>query len=208
MAPPSLTILETSQISPSAAAAAAPPPPTNSLPLTFFDIFWLYSPPVERLFFYEFSAAAAAAPSFLPALKSSLSLALQSYFPLAGRLRRSPAAADRYEIFCSAGDSVAFTFAETVDGGELDFDELSGGRPRDAAKLRMLVPELELRTDERPQALLAIQVTAFPRRGAAVGVAVHHAACDGSTSTRFLNAWAADSHPSDQEVDRGEVAAA
>uniref|UniRef100_A0A0E0NEZ0 Uncharacterized protein n=1 Tax=Oryza rufipogon TaxID=4529 RepID=A0A0E0NEZ0_ORYRU len=42
-------------------------------------------------------------------------------------------------------------------------------------------------------AVLAVQATVLPpaRRGLALGVTVHHAACDGSSSTHFLHTWAA-----------------
>ncbi|OEL30803.1 hypothetical protein BAE44_0008176 [Dichanthelium oligosanthes] len=40
--------------------------------------------------------------------------------------------------------------------------------------------------------LLALQATLLSaRRGLAIGVTVHHAACDGSSSTHFLQTWAA-----------------
>ncbi|XP_074560026.1 LOW QUALITY PROTEIN: phenolic glucoside malonyltransferase 2-like [Curcuma longa] len=37
---------------------------------------------------------------------------------------------------------------------------------------------------------MAVQVTLFPNRGLALAVTVHHSACDGSSSTRFVSSWA------------------
>jgi hypothetical protein len=41
--------------------------------------------------------------------------------------------------------------------------------------------------------VLAVQATLLlpARRGLAIGVVVHHAAADGSSSTHFLHTWAA-----------------
>ncbi|URE05678.1 anthocyanin 5-aromatic acyltransferase [Musa troglodytarum] len=47
-----------------------------------------------------------------------------------------------------------------------------------------------LRSDDDSLSVLALQVTVFPNQGVAVGVAVHHAGCDGSSSTRFMFSWA------------------
>ncbi|KAJ6792436.1 putative coumaroyl-CoA:anthocyanidin 3-O-glucoside-6''-O-coumaroyltransferase 2 [Iris pallida] len=47
----STKVLEQSRVSPSPASITQHP---ASLPLTFFDILWLYTSPVERLFLYPF----------------------------------------------------------------------------------------------------------------------------------------------------------
>ncbi|KAJ6792437.1 putative coumaroyl-CoA:anthocyanidin 3-O-glucoside-6''-O-coumaroyltransferase 2 [Iris pallida] len=179
----SMKVLEQSRVSPSPASVAPQP---ASLPLTFFDILWLYTSPVERLFLYPFPHSTVVfTESYLPNLKSSLSLALHHFYPLAGKLRRSPESADRYELHYAEGDSVSLTVAET----DLDFLDLVGYHARDSNKLSSLVPRLpQLDDDNRP--LLAIQVTLFPDHGIGIGFTVHHAACDGFNSTHFIKSWA------------------
>jgi hypothetical protein len=63
-----------------------PPPnsaPETSLPLTFFDIPWLFFSPGQPLFFYEYPYPTSFFTSTtLPNLKHSLSLALQHYYLL------------------------------------------------------------------------------------------------------------------------------
>ncbi|KAH7847725.1 hypothetical protein Vadar_029566 [Vaccinium darrowii] len=62
----------------------------TSLPLTFFDIFWLI-PLNQRLFFYEFpNPQTTLTNTILPKLKHSLSVTLQHYLPLTGNLMWSP----------------------------------------------------------------------------------------------------------------------
>ena len=178
--PPILSVLETTLVAPSPSAGAAPP--ESSLPLTFFDVLWLTSPPVERVFFYRL-AADADVPAILSNLRTSLPQALHAYYPLAGRLRLTPGTADRYEIYYQPGDGVTFTVAKYRD--DIDFDELVVDKPREVSKIAPLAPPLP-----KGGAVLALQATVL-HRGLAIGVAVHHAACDGAISTRFLHTWAA-----------------
>jgi hypothetical protein len=184
--PPILTILETTLVGPSPSAGAAPP--ECSLPFTFFDILWLSSPSVERVFFYRLPADADIA-TILSNLKTSLSQALRAYYPLAGRLRLKPGTADRYELYYQPGDGVTFTVAEYPD--DVDFDELATDEPRETAKICPLAPPLP-----EGGAVLALQATVL-HGGLAIGMAVHHAACDGASSTRFLHTWAAASTGAD-----------
>ncbi|XP_072956535.1 anthocyanidin 3-O-glucoside 6''-O-acyltransferase-like [Typha angustifolia] len=161
---PSVRILEISLVSPPQGSI----PPT-SLPLTFFDVMWLNSPPVERLFFYSFPYPTAHfIDSFLPTLKSSLSATLQSFYPLAGNLRRRSADAENFDIVYVDGDAINFTVAECDDDD--DFPELSTGLAREISRLKRLA-------------------TLFPDRGIAIGISVHHAACDGTTSMSFMSSW-------------------
>ncbi|CAM0875067.1 unnamed protein product [Alopecurus aequalis] len=178
--PPALSVLETTLVTPSPGTGATLP--ESSLPLTFFDVLWANSPPVERVFFYRLAADANVA-TILSNLKASLSQALHAFYPLAGRLRLTPGTADRYVIYYQPGDGVTFTVAEYRD--DIDFDELVTDEPREVAKISPLAPPLP-----KGGAVLALQATVL-RRGLAIGMAVHHAACDGSCSTRFLHAWAA-----------------
>ncbi|CAL9176288.1 phenolic glucoside malonyltransferase 1-like [Musa acuminata AAA Group] len=178
----SLRILERSRVSPPTGAVAE-----TALPLTAFDLIWLKGGTVERVFFYRLPHSTAYfCASVLPHLKSSLSLALQQFYPLAGKIRRSPELDDdKYEIRYVDGDSVSFTVAEY----DADFDDVSGDHARGVGPLLPLLPQLP-RSDDDSVSVLALQVTVFPNQGVAVGVAVHHAGCDGSSSMRFMFSWA------------------
>ncbi|XBI42679.1 hypothetical protein VPH35_107535 [Triticum aestivum] len=156
---PQLIVLETAVVAPLPAGVLE-----TSLPLTFLDIIWLNSPPVERLFFYRLSPCNRG--HVLSNLKTSLSQALHAFYPLAGRLRLTPGTTDRYELHYCPGDGVAFTVTEY----DVDVDELVVDGPREVAKILPLATVL--------------------RGGLAVGMVLHHAACDGASSTRFLHTWA------------------
>uniref|UniRef100_A0A0D9VG14 Uncharacterized protein n=1 Tax=Leersia perrieri TaxID=77586 RepID=A0A0D9VG14_9ORYZ len=173
-------VLHTVRVAPSSNAGASTMP-ERTVPLTFLDVIWLRSPPVERVFFYRLSDNDGDVDAVLSRLVESLSQVLHDFYPLAGRLRRTPGTANRYELFYQVGDGVAFTVAEHDCVG---VDELTADEPRDVTKI------LPLHEDG---AVLAVQATVLlpARRGIALGVTVHHAACDGSSSTHFLHTWAA-----------------
>lgn len=177
-----LRVLDTAVVTP-----AAPPLPPCSLPLTYLDMQWIHSPPVERVFFFQSSPDT----GLISRLKDSLSTALRLFFPLAGRLRVATGTATtaRHRILYQPGDGVAFTLAEY----DADLSDLaSDHRPRKVSELAHLVPPLQ--PTEGGVALLAVQATVLlrsDRPGLALGVTVHHAACDGAGSTSFLHAWAA-----------------
>ncbi|WOL07064.1 malonyl-coenzyme A:anthocyanin 3-O-glucoside-6''-O-malonyltransferase-like [Canna indica] len=192
MAPPlALRVLETCQVSPPPGSVAE-----ASLPLTFLEIYWLYTPPVQRLFFYRLPPSTSSTSSFidsvLPDLKSSLSLALHPFYPLAGKIRRSPGSRDedfQYELQYADGGSVSFTVAEY----EADFHDLCGRHARNLAKLQPLIPKLASSDDgggDGVMPVMALQATVFPGSGVVVGVSVHHSACDGSSSMHFMASWA------------------
>ncbi|CAL9077378.1 unnamed protein product [Musa acuminata var. zebrina] len=174
-------VLEQSQVSPPNGSA-----PPASIPLSFFDIVMSPAGPVRRIFFYDFPhPTAVVVDSVLPRLRSSLSLALQRFYPLAGNLMCSSSPDDRSGIGCADGDSVSFVVVECVG---VDFRELSGTRAHSVAELQLLAPRLVWSGAAKP--LLAVQVTVFPNHGFAVGASVPHAACDGSSYVHFMNAWA------------------
>ncbi|CAO2183236.1 unnamed protein product [Urochloa humidicola] len=176
--PPRLRVHDTIQVLPS------PSPPETTLALTFFDIFWLHSPPVERLLFYRL-APDADVDAIVSNLKASLHEAIRAFYPLAGRLRLTPGTSDRYELHYRPGDAVTFTVAECDD--DADIESLTADDPREVAKIATLVPPLP-----EGGGVLALQATLLSaRRGLAIGITVHHAACDGSGSTHFLHTWAA-----------------
>lgn len=180
---PELRVISNYQVS--------PPPGTigeSTLPLTYLDLLWLGAGSVERVFFYPLAVSASHfIHSVVPALESSLSVALRNFYPLAAKIRHSATRPDGYEIHYVDGDSVPFTVAEYSG----DFDDLSGDHPRPFNDLLPLVPELpQSGTDGDGLRLLAVQATLFPERGVAIGIAVHHSACDGSSTIRFVSAWA------------------
>lgn len=160
--------------------APAPPCPSAELPITFFDAAWLFTGPVERLFFYRHADPAAA----LPLLAASLPHALTRFVPLAGTL--SPAA--RCLSYSSGHDALALVLAESTED---NFDRLVAAGPRDLSLMRPLVPALPPPGKDGAFALAAVQATVFPGRGVCVGVSVHHAACDDASATLFVRTWAA-----------------
>ncbi|CAM0905947.1 unnamed protein product [Alopecurus aequalis] len=177
-----------------------------SLPLTFLDLQWIHSPPVERIFFYRL-ASPDTTDQLISNLKLSLSTALRIFLPLAGHLRVTPGITGRHDIFYEPGNGVAFTLAEyDADLGDLASDQL----PRQVAELAQLVPRLH--AVDAGAALLAVQATVLlPRGHVALGVTVHHAACDGAGSTGFMHTWAAacagaDSLPPPPVIDRTLIA--
>ncbi|CAL5367613.1 unnamed protein product [Camellia sinensis] len=106
----------------------APPPispdsavPT-SLPLIFFDLFWVKCPPVQRIFFFEASHPTTTfLDSVLPKLKHSLSLTLQHYLVLAGNLTWPPNSYKPIIQYIEGDDAVSLTIAKS----EADFYHLS-----------------------------------------------------------------------------------
>ncbi|CAL9756987.1 unnamed protein product [Musa acuminata subsp. burmannicoides] len=178
--PAAFSVMERSQVSPATGSLLE-----TTLPLTFFDVMWLNRDPVERLFFYRFpDPTCNFMQAVVPALKSSLSVALQSFYPFSGRIRRCPGCCDKYEIHYVDGDSVSFALAE--HGG--DFEYLSGSHARNVSELLPLIPRIAESGDDR--LLLAVQVTLFPDRGVAVAVTFHHAVCDGTGFKQFMASWA------------------
>ncbi|GJU55136.1 malonyl-coenzyme A:anthocyanin 3-O-glucoside-6''-O-malonyltransferase-like protein [Tanacetum coccineum] len=180
---PILTILEQSQVS--------PPPATvtdKSLPLIYFDFFWLRAAPVHNLFFYELPLTKTEfLESIVPSLKNSLSITLQHFFPFVGKLFIYPDP-KKPEIRYFEGDSLAVTFAES----DQDFDDLSGNHPRDCDKFYHLIPLLgqpEKTSNYTKLPIFAVQVTFFPNRGFSIGMTNHHTLGDASTRFCFLKAW-------------------
>ncbi|KAI4346684.1 hypothetical protein L6164_007557 [Bauhinia variegata] len=181
--PKSLKVLQVSPVAP------MPPKTTTStttttLPLSFFDVFWLRFPPVERIFFYEFPYPTTSfIDSILPKLEHSLSLTLQHYLPLAGNLtwpHDSPIPIISYV----PGDAVSVTVAESDD----DFNHITSSNLIDAMKFHPLMPSLAISHEKA--SVLALQITLFPNSGFSIGISTHHAVLDGKSSTSFLKSWA------------------
>ncbi|PWA37145.1 ATP-NAD kinase-like domain-containing protein [Artemisia annua] len=180
---PILTVLEQSQVS--------PPPATvtnRSLPLTFLDFFWLREPPVHYVFFYEFPLTKTQfVETIVPSLKHSLSITLQHFFPLVGKLVLFPSP-KKPEIRYVEGDSVTVTFAEC----NLDFDDLTGNHQRECDKFYNLIPQLgkpDKTLDHIKIPVFAVQMTFFTNRGFSIGMTNHHTLGDASTRFIFLKAW-------------------
>ncbi|KAH7845718.1 hypothetical protein Vadar_005166 [Vaccinium darrowii] len=156
----------------------------TSLPLTFFDIFWLRLRPSQRLFFYEFPVSKAELrDTILPKLKLSLSVTLQQYLPLAGNLTW-PLDSDKPIVQYNEGDAVSLTVGES----EEDFYHLSGNGFREAEKFHHYLPCLLASKTKVPA--LALQVTLFPNAGFSIGHTAHHPVFDGKSITMFMHSWA------------------
>lgn len=156
-----------------------------SLPLTFFDTFWIKFPPVERVFFYQLTDSNPHhfISVILPKLKHSLSLTLLHYLPLAGSIIW-PDDAPKPSIHYTQNDAVSLIVAES----NADFHRLSGDGIRESVELRSLVPEL-LTCDDKAS-LISLQITFFPNQGFCLGVTNHHAIMDGMSVLMFMKSWA------------------
>ncbi|QCE12672.1 shikimate O-hydroxycinnamoyltransferase [Vigna unguiculata] len=168
-------------------SVAPPSAPQTSLPLVFFDMFWLRFHPVERIFFYSLPVTHSNPSIFftqvVPNLKTSLSHTLQHFSPLAGNVLW-PNGSSNPVVQYTPGDAVSVVLAES----EADFDHALDNAPKEASELRCLVPNLE--SSDSHASVMAIQITLFPNRGFAIGISTHHAVLDGKTSTLFIKAWA------------------
>ncbi|KAF8675223.1 hypothetical protein HU200_047891 [Digitaria exilis] len=176
---PGVRVLDQIPVSPPPASDSAQYP---ALPLTFFDVAWLFTGPVERLFFFRHPDPA----STLPRLRSSLPVALRRFYPLAGTIRPRPPFLISY---APGADALTLVVAES-DSPD-DFDRLVARTPRDLAGIRPLVPQLPPPGEDGAFALAAVQVTLFPGHGLCLGVSVHHAACDDASTMHFVRTWAA-----------------
>nr|ADB44897.1 hydroxycinnamoyl transferase [Sinopodophyllum hexandrum] len=114
------------------------------------------------------------------AMKESLSKALVSFYPMAGRLKRNEDG--RVETDCN-GKGVLLVEAET----ETSLDDLGDFRP--TTELRQLIPRVDNPMDISPYPLLLLQVTYFKCGGVSVGVGMEHTATDGASGTHFINSW-------------------
>ncbi|ESW11462.1 hypothetical protein PHAVU_008G032100 [Phaseolus vulgaris] len=177
-----MKVVEVFKVAPSSESNELPTQTT--LPLTFFDIFWLRVPPVQRIFFYEFPHPTSLFfDTLLPKLKHSLSLALAHFFPLAGHLTW-PLHSQNPIVTYKTGDTVSLTVAES----HADFNHLAGTDLSEAREIHHLLPHLTISHDQAN--VLALQVTLFPNSGFSIGITSHHAVLDGKTSTSFIKSWA------------------
>ncbi|XVF84347.1 hypothetical protein PTKIN_Ptkin17bG0029500 [Pterospermum kingtungense] len=181
-----IKVLEDGHVFPSPAGSIPP----ISLPLTFFDIHWLGSYPMQRLFFFDFPYPSSYfMQTTLPSLKQSLSLTLQHFFALAGNLVHPPPPQLPY-IHFKEGDSVPFTAKESA----ADFSHLIGDHARHVKEFQGLLPKLTpasvCSNGMMQKPLMAIQVTVFPQSGISIGVTFNHAVADGRSFIHFMKSWA------------------
>nr|XP_028953751.1 phenolic glucoside malonyltransferase 2-like [Malus domestica] len=170
---------------------ALPAQDYSSLPLTFIDLLWLRYPPFHRLFFYNILPFSSPADTLLffhsiiiPKLKTSLSLTLQHFLPLAGNITW-PENSPKPTLNYVKGDTVSLTVAES----DADFHHLSSNDFNiDAKEYHPLVPQLE--NSHEKAAVMAFQITVFPNSGGfSIGISMHHAVVDGKTLFMFLKSW-------------------
>ncbi|KDP27252.1 hypothetical protein JCGZ_19951 [Jatropha curcas] len=157
----------------------------SSLALTHFDMICLKFYPVEQIFFYEFNNLTLSFFNsvIIPKLKSSLSLALLHFLPLAGNIKW-PSNATKPCILYTVNDGILVRIAESA----ANFTHLSSNQMKEAIESRLYIPELNI--SDSTAAIIAIQITLFPYQGFSIGVTVHHAVFDGKSLTLFLKAWA------------------
>ncbi|CAL4941717.1 unnamed protein product [Urochloa decumbens] len=156
---------------------------------------WVALPPVRRVFFFASPLPPITFADIARALRSSLAAVLPAFHPFAGELVYSPESR-AVAIVCGDGAGVE---AETR---ELEFARLveAEGAEHELEALGNLVPDI--RRDELPTPVMAVQVTEFVSGGGrgggegwggggvALGVAVHHAVADRHGILQFLEAWA------------------
>lgn len=164
-------------------------PTTSSLPLTFFDLPWLFFSPSQPLFFYEFPHTTYDfTNTIVPKLKHSLSLTLQHYYPFVGTFVPSNDLT-KPQINFTNNNSIPFTISESNG----DFKYLCSNHSKDVKKLHLLVPKLSPKLsfscEVKDFPLLAIQVTTFPKVGFSIGLSFHHVVCDGRTFHNFFKTW-------------------
>jgi len=162
-----------------------------SLPLTFFDLIWLRFHPVERIFFYTLPSSHSHPTfffeNFVPKLKSSLSLTLQHFLPLAGNIVWPSDSPKPFIQFNPNEDGVSLLLAQ-CDDDDVSFDKiLEPNSPQETSLSRSFVPHLE--SSDSSTSIISLQITLFPESGFSIGISTHHAVLDGKSSTMFIKAW-------------------
>lgn len=178
-----MKIIERTQISPPLGSV-----PTTDLRLTFFDYPWLFCPPIQRLFFFQLPHPFT--QTTLATLKSSLSLTLRFFFPLAAKLSIPPQPPLKPHIIYTQGDSILLTVAES----SADFHRITSHHPLPCEELYDFMPELppaqEIGDGTRIVSVLAVQVTLFPDSGICIAITFNHVIGDGRSMNDFVKSWA------------------
>lgn len=120
-------------------------------------------------------------------LKKSLSMTLTHLYPLAGRVE------DVFTLLCN-DDGALFVEARAV--GENLSSVINHPRMETLCRLLPCDPG-EWPSEVNDYAVLAVQVTAFPCGGIAVGACLWHGIADASTAATFLQTWATISRDGD-----------
>ncbi|KAK9910253.1 hypothetical protein M0R45_034221 [Rubus argutus] len=161
--------------------------PTTSLPLTFFDIVFLFCGPVELIYLYE-----CAHPlhyfikTILPKLKHSLSITLQHFFPLASYLICPPPPSKR-TLFCLLRVSPHLT---PLDHCRVLKQLQPPNIPPRKQCSTIPLPYSAIATLTCVVTPVALQITMFPYSGICIGVNFLHALIDGSALHHFMKSWA------------------
>lgn len=169
---------------------------SSSYPLTFFDLLWLRFHPVERIFFYKFPIPQTESESdpssfffdkLVPKLKTSLSLTLQHFLPLAGNIAwPSDSEIPFIQYNPVSDDGVSLLIAEAEN---TNFDNLLDNfTPHEASEARSFVPHLD--SSDSHASVMSLQITLIPNSGFCIGISTHHAVLDGKSSSMFIKAWA------------------
>ncbi|PPD97514.1 hypothetical protein GOBAR_DD05472 [Gossypium barbadense] len=169
----------------------SPPPntvPPTSLPLTFFDIPWLFFSPTQPLFFYDYPYPTSHFLSTaLPALIHSLSLTLRHFFALAATLVCPPHSSNPPFIVYDRSNFVSLVVAQST----ADFHHLCSNHQRCVNDFYPLLPPLPSGEQEETQTpLLAAQITIFSNVGVCIGFAYHNVVADGRSFNSFIKNWA------------------
>nr|URX65364.1 shikimate O-hydroxycinnamoyltransferase [Gymnema sylvestre] len=128
-------------------------------------------------------------------LKDSLSKALVTFYPLAGRLHWISGGGGRVELHCkSKGASVLE--AES----HLKIDDLGDFLP--SPVISSLLPSVDLiNTPIEDVPLLLVQLTKFTCGGLTLGVMISHVLADGRSALHFLSEWAKVARGGDKSFD-------
>ncbi|PPR97225.1 hypothetical protein GOBAR_AA23439 [Gossypium barbadense] len=169
----------------------SPPPntvPPTSLPLTFFDIPWLFFSPTQPLFFYDYPYPTSHFLSTaLPPLIHSLSLTLRHFFALVATLVCPPHSSNPPFIVYDRSNFVSLVVAQST----ADFHHLYSNHQRCVNDFYPLIPPLPSGEQEETQTLLlAAQITIFSNVGVCIGFAYRNVVADGRSFNSFIKTWA------------------
>ncbi|KAK7286561.1 hypothetical protein RJT34_21635 [Clitoria ternatea] len=121
--------------------------------------------------------------SSLHTLSTSLSRTLTHYFPLAGRLTKTPRG--QLQLLCNAKGALLL---EATCDHHLNFH--SSGDIVSSNVLEQLVPKIDYQVPLEDIPLFVAQVTRFPCGSLTLGFALCRALADGTAGTSSLNTWA------------------
>ncbi|KAJ3692582.1 hypothetical protein LUZ60_011677 [Juncus effusus] len=159
---------------------------STKLTLSLFDVPWIGSRPIQRLLLFQPTDHLPSFSSLIQSLKSSLSITLQRFFILAGKLVHEEQTGD-VVINCSSSVVLGVAFVEAEADG--DIIKLIEEKEHDVDAFCQLVPDLN--TSKLPAPLFFVQVTELKSGGMAIGFSIHHAVADGRSVWNFIHAWTA-----------------